>query len=129
MFEIIAVILCVITLVLLLTYLYQRKQITKMSEAENTPFPSYDYDYYIGKYCPEGYTYKFVSPGDGIYALPMDICTSEINDTLLQFTPYKAKTWPPKKNDPGLTKRCTWLSNNPTSKWGSISNLCAMINI
>lgn len=123
MFEIIAIILCVIALVLLLTYLYQRKQITKIAEANNRPFPSYEYDYYIGKYCPEGYKYSFESPND--------TCTSEINNIpkILQFTPYTSKDWPPKKNDLGLTNRCNQLNQiqNQNWTWRSISNLCATL--
>ena len=120
MFEIIAIILCVIALVLLLTYLYQRKQITKIAEADNRPFPSYEYDYYIGKYCPEGYKYSFESPND--------TCTSEINSNLhTSFTPYTSKDWPPKKNDPGLTNRCNQLNQKQNWTWRSISNLCATL--
>ena len=132
MFEIIAIILCVLTLILLLSYLYQRHQINDLAETSERPFPSYEYDFYIGKYCPEGYRYMGISQGTDESRIKMDKCKSN-NDTQI-FPLYKnLKDWPPKKNnngvikDPGLKGRCDLLNNNSNWSWDSISNLCAFV--
>ena len=111
-----AIILISITLILILTFFYQKHLISEISNNNEQPFPSLDYINNIGKYCPEGYNYMGVRNN-------IDMCKPiNVFDNYLYFTPFNSPIL--NSENLGLINRCKKLHDNSTWSWNSISNLC-----
>ena len=122
MFKEASIVLCSIFLILVLWYLYQKKDINMMNMFNNLPYPTLDYANNIGKYCPVGYNYQGELNCE-------DKCVNDNDITdIISFNKFQSDEWPVENNNTGLIDRCQQLNTNSSWSWPSLDRPCATVD-